>query len=105
MSFCLLALDRKQLDLDVLAVGVFKDVSVVKVTARDRRDTVKRVVRVVVAVRVVVLGLLFFLLLFLHPHEFLDDSCYVCEDIGVDLVVVVRGGHGWYVVMCKIWIG
>lgn len=59
----------------------------------------------VVAVRVVVLGLLFFLLLlFLHPHEFLDDSCYVCKDIGVDLVVVVRGGHDWYVVMYKKWI-
>lgn len=84
---------------------MFKDVPVVKVTARDRRDAVKRVVCVVVAVRVVVLDLLFFLLLlFLHPHEFLDHSCYVCEDIGVDLVVVVRGRHGWYVVIYKIWM-
>jgi hypothetical protein len=92
LFLCLLALDRKKLDLDVLAVGVLKGISLVKVTARDGRDAVKRVVSMSVVVGVVYLGIVFFLfLLFLHPHEFLDDPRYVCKDIGVNLIVVIRG--------------
>ena len=90
LFLCLLLLDGEELDLDVLLVDVLMTFPLVKAT-RDGRDAIERIVGMSVIVIVVVLGSLFLLVLFLHLHKLLDNPRYVCENIGIDLAVVVRG--------------